>query len=193
MRPPCPSRAALGPARGRRTHCPALPLTAPPSGPHGRRTCAHARPPGRPARGPPCPSRLYACGNASNSKGLGPTARPGGGNVPGTSREQYAERLRPPRAGDPGPRSGATSTSPWVWIGRSLTLGVWPVQNFHYLGSLARSKFQAVRASASPTIQSGSGGSGTVLPASEFVLSARNWIFPARMNVWQTALPAPVS
>lgn len=62
------------------------------------------------------------------------------------------------------------------------TSGVWPVQNS---GGAA--------GDSSATIQSGSGGSGTVLPASEFVLSRRNSICPARMKVWQTDLPAPVS
>ena len=81
-----------------------------------------------------------------------------------------------------------------------------------YLGSLARSKFslpwesppfkisggRAPRqpdepSSRSRTIQSGNGGSGTVLPARECVLSPRNWIMPPRMNVWQVNFPAPVS
>lgn len=85
-------------------------------------------------------------------------------------------------------RSGATSASPPVWIARP------------YLGSRARSKFSLPRESPpfkiygpSRTIQSGNGGSGTVLPASECVLSPRNWIMPPRMNVWQVNFPAPVS
>ena len=49
------------------------------------------------------------------------------------------------------------------------TSGVWPVQN------------SGGAAGDSSTIQSGSGGSGTVRPASEFVLSRRNSICPARM------------
>ena len=148
---PLPLDRPPRPPEGRARPPLACPLDRPPRGRHG--AAMAARPGTRPRAALPPPLLGVYTERESLAKSSGCRSdRPDKGAMfaerPMNSTPNAFGRRR---ACDPGRVSGATSAEPWVWIEPALTLGVWPVQNFRYLGSRPRSKFPAAARHVSPT------------------------------------------